>query len=190
MAPFANSSISVVDLLGGSISPGLITYGSSLGLEEIKSEGSTSDGEVFDPTFQPVLPVLGEHTLVRAADGLQFGTRSALCVAAFYVQLSAIKLTSLCRLAHRAGVTVGIAAPVHSKFAIGLSSSFSTGAQHKFAAGAIIQSVNALHFTVKHFGNAGPSISSQIGILRNLLLKPPRSQGIYGWINDVIKVVL
>ena len=69
----------VIDLNGGSICPGLVSYGSPLGLESIKSEPSTNDGVVFDPLRQSVPGVLGGYTsMIQAADGLQFGSRDAL----------------------------------------------------------------------------------------------------------------
>lgn len=69
----------VVDLKGGSISPGLVSYGSPLGLQEIDQEPSTNDGKVFDPLIKAVPKILGGDTaVVRAVDGLQFATRDAL----------------------------------------------------------------------------------------------------------------
>ena len=63
-----------VDLEGGSLAPGLTSYGSSLGLEEIIIEPSTNDGDVFDPLADENLPsVLGKDTaIIRAVDDLQF----------------------------------------------------------------------------------------------------------------------
>ena len=49
-----------VDLRGGQIVPGLVTVGSPLGLEEIRSEGSMTDGTVIDPLLMGVPPVLGD----------------------------------------------------------------------------------------------------------------------------------
>lgn len=72
--------VTVVDLQGGSIAPALVSAGSALGLQEIQAEDSTSDGVVFDPLSMEIPTILGERTLIRAADGLQFGTRDALCV--------------------------------------------------------------------------------------------------------------
>lgn len=69
----------VVDLQGGSIGPGLLTFGSPLGIEEIASERSTGDGVTFDPYVQDVPAILHDvGGVVRAADALQFGTRNAL----------------------------------------------------------------------------------------------------------------
>ena len=71
--------VRVIDLKGGSISPTLVSYGSSLGLSEIQGEISTGDGIVFDPLIAP-MPSAAERVLVRAVDGLQFGGRNALFV--------------------------------------------------------------------------------------------------------------
>jgi len=90
---------------------------------------------------------------VRAVDGLQFGGRNAL-------------------LAYRSGVLKAITAPVGRRFYAGLSTAFSTGALSKLEEDAVIQDVNAVHVAVRHFG-AAPSVSTQIGTLRRLLLNPP-----------------
>lgn len=69
----------VIDLNGGSISPGFVSYGSPLGLETVKAEPSTNDGVIFDPLVQTVPELLGGHSaVIQAADGLQFGSRDAL----------------------------------------------------------------------------------------------------------------
>ena len=70
----------VIDLEGGAIQPGLVTYGSDLGLQEIAMEKSTVDGPVFDPLAQAIPKVLGEGTIIRAVDGLQYQSRDALWV--------------------------------------------------------------------------------------------------------------
>lgn len=59
-------------------SPGLISYGSPLGLEEIQGEGSTHDGPVFDPLTDSVPSILAGSELIKAADGLQFSGRDTL----------------------------------------------------------------------------------------------------------------
>ncbi|OCH88859.1 carbohydrate esterase family 9 protein [Obba rivulosa] len=154
----------VVDTRGGSIAPGLVTFGSQLGLEEISSEASTRDGYVYDPLLQSVPSIVGgDKAVIHASDGLQYGTRDAL-------------------LAYRAGVTTAITAPSHRRFYSGLSTSFSTGALHKLAEGAVVQDINALHVSVRHFG--APSISTQIAALRHLLLEPgENAEG--NWFKDV-----
>jgi hypothetical protein len=68
-----------VNLHGGSISPGLMSFGSPLGLEEIAGEPSTGDGGLYNAFTADVPRILGDAGgLVRALDGLQFGTRNAL----------------------------------------------------------------------------------------------------------------
>ena len=74
-----STSIPVVDLEGGSLSPGLTTYGAPIGLEEINLEPSTRAGVVPDPLLGSVPKVVGgDGALIRAVDGLQFGGRDAL----------------------------------------------------------------------------------------------------------------
>lgn len=59
---------------------------------------------------------------------------------------------------------------------------------HKLEEGAVIQDVNALHVTVRHFGGV-PSISTQIATLRRLLLEP--DEGDAGqWFRAVSEVSL
>jgi len=146
--------VRVVDLQGGAISPALLTYGSPLGLQEIEAELSTGDGPVFDLLTERVPKLVGgDISIVRAVDALQFAGRDSL-------------------LAYRAGVTKAIVAPVHHGFFGGLGTSFSTGAAHKLADGAVIQQVTALHVSVGHFSSR-PSISTQIAALRALLLALP-----------------
>ncbi|KAG5648505.1 hypothetical protein DXG03_003116 [Asterophora parasitica] len=141
-----------VDLEGGSIAPGLVSFGSPLGLNHIQAEDSTNDGDVFDPLVKGVPKILGGDTaIVRAVDGLLFGSRDAY-------------------LAYRVGVTSGITAPTHGNFYSGLGTSFSLGAAHKLEAGAVIQDITAVHVSVRHFSK--PSVSTQIAALRRLLLGP------------------
>ena len=67
-----------IDLQGGSISPALVSFGSPLGLQEIMAESSTNDGYVYDPILREVPSILGDESVIRAADGLQYSTRHAL----------------------------------------------------------------------------------------------------------------
>lgn len=69
-----------IDLKGGSIAPGLTTYGSPLGLVEIRLEPSTNDGGVLDPLVNGDLPSLlkGKAGVIRAVDGLAFEGRNLL----------------------------------------------------------------------------------------------------------------
>lgn len=67
-------------IAGGSISPGLVAFGSPLGLEHIASERSTNDGPVHDPLTKTPPKVLGPGTIVHALHGLSFASRDALYV--------------------------------------------------------------------------------------------------------------
>ncbi|KAJ7220042.1 carbohydrate esterase family 9 protein [Mycena pura] len=143
----------VIDLQGGAISPGLVSFGSPLGLEHIAQEPSTVDGPVFDQLSPAGVPEVlgGASAIIRAADGLLFQTRDAL-------------------LAYRAGVTSGIVAPTSTGVFAGLAVSFSLGAAHKLERGAVVQEITALHVSVSM--SLEPSVSTQIALLRRQLLRP------------------
>ncbi|KAH9853225.1 carbohydrate esterase family 9 protein [Lenzites betulinus] len=145
-----------VDLAGGSLAPGLTTFGSALGLEEIQGEVSTKDGYVLD-ALRVRVPKLagGKGALIHAVDGLQFGTRHAL-------------------VAYRAGVTTGVVAPLSGGFLAGTSTALSLAAQHKLEPGAVVQAVGAVHVAIHPSGV--PSVSTQIGALRRLLLHPQEGE--------------
>lgn len=68
-----------VDLRGGVVTPGIMTFGSPLGLEEIESEPTTGDGEPYD-AFKRNIPTILDDVggVLRAMDALVFGTRNAL----------------------------------------------------------------------------------------------------------------
>jgi len=89
--------------------------------------------------------------VAQALDGLLFETRDAL-------------------RSYRSGVSVGIVAPqgAGSNLLHGLSTAFSTSSQNVLAKGAVVQNIVALHFRVTL--SSPVSVSTQIGILRNLLL--------------------
>ncbi|KAJ7056657.1 carbohydrate esterase family 9 protein [Mycena amicta] len=143
----------LVDLQGGSISPALTSFGAPLGLEHIQAEPSTFDGPMFDVLSSNGVPEIvgGDGAAIRAVDGLQFQTRDAL-------------------LAYRSGVTTGIVAPLRSSVVNGLGVSFCLGATHRLQPGAVLDEVTALHATVSHLVSG--SISTQIAVLRRLLLRP------------------
>ncbi|KAL0956502.1 hypothetical protein HGRIS_002646 [Hohenbuehelia grisea] len=139
-----------IDLEGGSLAPGLLSYGSPLGLQEIQGESSTYDGVVTDPLTGKVPEIVGgDDAVIRAVDGLQFATRDAY-------------------LAYRYGVVSAVVAPKASGFLAGLGTAFRTGAAHKLIDGAVIQDITALHIQISHVGV--PSVSTQIAALRRLLL--------------------
>jgi len=78
-------NVTIIDLEGGALSPGLVSFGAPLGLEEIQQETSTNDGIVNDPLTKAIPKILddGEGGIVRAADGLSFMGRDTLWVAPF-----------------------------------------------------------------------------------------------------------
>lgn len=152
---------------GITFSPGLVSYGSPLGLEEIEQEESTHDGAVLDPLSSDIPNVLAGHEVILAVDGLQFAGRDTLSVfiLRFYVWCAE---TSPTRLAYHAGVTSAITPPTSGGLVAGLSTAFSTGAGHALEEGAVIQDIAALHVNIRRSGS--PSVSSQIAALRHLLL--------------------
>lgn len=83
-SPSEDESV-VIDLQGGSLAPGLTTFGSPIGLVEIRLESSTNDGAVIDPLTDGKVPSImgGDGAVVRAVDGLQFEGRNTLYVASF-----------------------------------------------------------------------------------------------------------
>ncbi|KAJ7484418.1 carbohydrate esterase family 9 protein [Mycena latifolia] len=147
-AALSRSDALHLDLEGGSISPGLVSYGSPLGLTHITGEASTNDGPVFDPLSMKV-PEIIDGTVIKAVDGLLFATRDAL-------------------LGYRSGVTSAVTAPSSRGFLSGLSTVFSTAPAHKLVDGAVLQEVAALHVALSL--SSVISVSTQIATLRGLLL--------------------
>jgi hypothetical protein len=78
-AGFMSSDSKRTNLRGGVISPGLTSFGSALGLQEIEQEASTGPGKPYDALIQDVPKIVGDIGGVeRASDALLFQTRSAL----------------------------------------------------------------------------------------------------------------
>ncbi|KAJ1304899.1 hypothetical protein OPQ81_006033 [Rhizoctonia solani] len=150
-ASYVTAGVKVVDLHGGSIVPGLIASGASIGLVEIDAEPSTNDGIPLDPLENDIPSVAGGNEfLTRAVDGLSFAGRNAL-------------------LSHRAGVTVIIEAPFsYSGFIQGVSVAFRSGARHKLEPGAVPYREVALHVRLLR-GQGDSGVSTEIGALRKLL---------------------
>ncbi|KAG5220249.1 carbohydrate esterase family protein [Salix suchowensis] len=151
---FANGNIDsleadVVDLEGGSISPGLLSFGAPLGLEVINQEPTTNDGLVGMLSanryrrFSAVTPLLSAQS---TASNLVPGTHC--------------KFSSILMLAS-----------VNYGFFSGLGTAFSLSAKHKLEQGSIVKEVTGFHIAVRH-NSKGPSISTQIALLRRLLLAP------------------
>ncbi|KAG6903480.1 hypothetical protein C0995_005503 [Termitomyces sp. Mi166 len=152
----------VVDLRGGSIAPGIMTYGSPLGLEEIAGEPSTGDGIPYDAFARNVPSILDDTGgIVRAMDALMFGTRDALTAYRSGITLATSSLSKAYYLDGTPGHIIS-----------GLSATFRTGSFHALEPGAIVQDIAALHV---HIGRAHPmigkgvSVSTQIAALRRLL---------------------
>ena len=77
----SDEPLEIVNLEGGALTPGLTTYGSELGLDELQSERETStkDGTAPNGLMSGVPPLAGgSSALIHAVDGLMFGTRVAL----------------------------------------------------------------------------------------------------------------
>ncbi|KAF5321841.1 hypothetical protein D9619_001862 [Psilocybe cf. subviscida] len=143
-----------VDLEGGEIVPGLVSYGCSLGMDHIMMAPSTVDGSVYNPLEEDAPKILGEGPVIRAVDGLQYQTRNSL-------------------LAYRNGVTTGITSPLTAPmqslgFLSGLGTAFSLSAAHKLEKGAVVQAVTAVHISLSR--RSATSVSTQIATLRRLLL--------------------
>lgn len=79
----SHDGIEVIDLEGGELAPGLTSFGSPLGLVEIRLEPSTNDGSVYDAFSSGYPMILGNDTIIRAVDGLAFGGRNTLFVFVF-----------------------------------------------------------------------------------------------------------
>ncbi|KAI0085138.1 hypothetical protein BDY19DRAFT_457969 [Irpex rosettiformis] len=143
----------IINLKGGTLQPGLVSAGSSIGLSHISLDDSTSDGQVYNPLVGPIPSIAGgDGYLARAVDGLQFASRDAL-------------------LAYRAGVTTAVTSPQHASFVGGLSTAFALGALYGLEVGAVVRNVVALHVTLAH-GDV-PGISTEIAALRKYVLHPP-----------------
>ncbi|PWN52606.1 hypothetical protein IE53DRAFT_311777 [Violaceomyces palustris] len=147
----------VLDTKGGTILPGLTSYGSNLGLTDIVAEYSTSDGDTLDPTTSSnneaanTAAAMTSWPLVRAVDGLHWGGHDLL-------------------RARASGITTAIVMPQSDTFFSGLSTRFDTGAKHGLdGSAAIRQEEVAMHVTLNHFKNQAPSISEQVGLLRQIL---------------------
>ncbi|EST07165.1 Metal-dependent hydrolase, composite domain protein [Kalmanozyma brasiliensis GHG001] len=153
----STSSVTTIDAHGGVVLPGLISYGSNLGLTDIVSEPEASDGFSLDPLSSStpatqLASYLANWPVARAVDGLQFGGHDLIH-------------------ARASGVTRGIVFPQSDTFFSGVSVKFDTGAENVLTPGAVVQEEVAVHVTLTH-DKGGPSIGEQLGLLRQLLTKP------------------
>ncbi|KAI8063969.1 hypothetical protein BDF21DRAFT_347009 [Thamnidium elegans] len=145
------------DLQGGFVIPGLVAVGSQLGLVEIPSEKTTSDGTVAASTSHD------SKSIVSAVDGLKFGGR---------------KLEE----AYKGGILTAISAPLSRSVVVGVSTAFKTGAESILQEGALISSAAALHFQIGSDVKSSqfPTISSQISFLRQIFTENLKSENRYG----------
>jgi hypothetical protein len=72
----AGSKDVLIDLAGGTIAPAITAAGTSIGLQDIAMESSTTDGVV--PTLYGPASKLLDGALLRAVDGLAYETRDAM----------------------------------------------------------------------------------------------------------------
>ncbi|KAG8977393.1 hypothetical protein FRC05_001791 [Tulasnella sp. 425] len=151
-----------IDLEGGSVGPGLTSFGGYLGVVEIDQEPSTNDGYSYGP-FDKEFEVVAD--LSRAVDGLSFEGRDML-------------------LAYRAGVTTSVAAPRTRTMFSGLSVALSNGASHSLENGAVIKDITAVHVVIE--AKRQPSVSTQIGLLRQILTSNDESK-VTGWFRAVVE---
>lgn len=75
-----DADIETIDLEGGSLSPGLVSFGAHLGLVEIEAEDSANDGVIYDMYSGKKVPKVigGQEAVIHAVDGLSFGGRNML----------------------------------------------------------------------------------------------------------------
>lgn len=166
-----SSVVHSIDTRGGVVLPGLTSFGSNLGLTDIVSEPDASDGYTLDPlTSSNAIPQTAEYLrswpTARAVDGLQWGGHD---------------LTR----ARASGVTKAIVFPQSDTFFSGISVKFDTGAENVLSKGAVEVEEVAAHVTLVH-NRDGPSISEQLGLLRQLLTTSPSqepwsSSGLHVW---------
>ncbi|CAB4400218.1 unnamed protein product [Rhizophagus irregularis] len=144
-----SNSPEVIDLNGGYILPGMIAVGTPLGLVEIDQEAITTDG------FAPIIVDLdSEHRVIKAIDGLKLDSKHL-------------------NVAYKAGVLTSITAPLSSAVISGISVAFKTGSQTVIDSDeTIIEKEAALHVRIgtPYKNDYIPSVSSQIGLLRRILI--------------------
>ncbi|QPG77409.1 hypothetical protein FOA43_004823 [Brettanomyces nanus] len=154
----------VLELQNGYISPGGTALSSTHGLMEMPSETTTGDGDIMDFIKDGVLDDFSDPDRVLLAhDGLQFESAHL-------------------KRAHNSGVLKIITPPFRSegkKFLTGVSTCFRSSAS---GLEDIIKENVALHFTVGDMGKQAllPTVSSEILMLRKLLLDNSEKKNIYG----------
>jgi len=157
----------VMTLKNGHLVPGITTVAPGLGLIEIASEESTADGRVDSSKPE------NAETVVAAYDGLTFGGPHM-------------------EQAHARGVLDVIVAP-SGQYLQGISAAFKTSGKNVLEHGAVVEKCVALHFAIGtgEKGGAVPTVSSQINVLRRILMANPGKQNVYGAVaNGTIPLVI
>lgn len=132
---------------GGVVLPGLVSYGATLGLSDIPSEASASNGEDAD-TKSPA-----EQPVSRAVDGLVFGGHDLL-------------------RAHASGVSTAVTAPQFEGVLGGVSAQFDTGAGSVLDKMSVRASSVAMHAKLAPTDKGRPALSTQVALLRAQLDSP------------------
>jgi hypothetical protein len=181
---FTSGIADVVDLRGGSLLPGLVSYGAPLGIVDLPSEPSTKDGEAFDVlASKATQPDLLRNQIIKGVEALSLGQKDLRCarVPSLPDSNRPRRLTVASwsrRIAHHSGLLTAISHPSSPGLVSGLSSAFRTSAANVLTPGAIVQDVGALHAFVGHGQGAGRgynggsigSVSSQVRALKSFLL--------------------
>ncbi|KAL1966639.1 hypothetical protein VTN77DRAFT_4050 [Rasamsonia byssochlamydoides] len=158
MSSMSDADAHVIALQNGYVLPGLTAISTSLGLTEISSEDSTSDGTA-NPDADPLDPdnaiyaKYGVHTEGRAFERARIG-----------------------------GVTRAITAPVGRSFLGGISVGIKTSEGSNPLNGGIFKDDVALHFVVGQDakGSTTPTVSSSIAKLRKILSDNRGKDTIFG----------
>lgn len=142
-----------MDTQGGVVLPGLISYGAMLGLSDIVSETSASNGEDPDASVRPERPA----PVSFAADGLVLGGHDLL-------------------RAHASGVSTVVNAPQFEGLFGGVSAQFDTGARTVLDKMSIRASRVAMHAKLAPSDNGQPALSTQVALLRAQLNNPATTE--------------
>ncbi|WFC96558.1 hypothetical protein MBRA1_003219 [Malassezia brasiliensis] len=141
-----------VDLHNGTVIPGLIAYGATLGIADLPAESTANAGH--DASDVNEHGELASRVTPRAVDELLWGGHDLL-------------------RAHSAGVTTAVNAPNVDGLVGGISAQFDTNVRNILDAFSVRASEVAMHI---HLTHTGPSWASQIGVLRRALLHPPTEE--------------
>ncbi|WFD00477.1 hypothetical protein MYAM1_003226 [Malassezia yamatoensis] len=138
-----------IDLGNGTILPGLIAYGATLGLADLPMESSASAGK--DESSVDEQGQLRPAITPRIVDELMWGGHDLL-------------------RAHASGVTTCVNAPAVKGVAGGISAQFDTNVRNVLDAYSVRASDVAMHIQLSH---SGPSWAMQIQMIRDALKHPP-----------------